>query len=192
VVPIERNGYGWKLLVRPRGSIEAPIEILTCDKLIMATGITSKPKPPKLDLSKFDGFSFHSVDMNSRNQELIASEVKNVTIVGGHKSGFEAVGTCSRAGKNVKWLVRSEGAGPPWMMPVRSPKGVSKSKLALKHALVALGPSIYHSDRWINRFLYSGRRLLGMDVENFEECGSLDLSLNIGRGQGKLRRSFAP
>jgi dimethylaniline monooxygenase (N-oxide forming) len=167
VVSIERNCSGWKLFVRRRGSIEPCVENLTCDKLSMATGIISKPKLPKLDVSKFDGFSFHSVDMNSRYQELLADEVKNVTIVGGHKSALEAVGTCSQAGKNVEWLVTSGGAGPPWMMPARDPKGVSKSKKALKRALVALGPSIYHSDRWINRFLYSGRSWLGTWLQNW-------------------------
>jgi dimethylaniline monooxygenase (N-oxide forming) len=112
--------------------VEASVESLTFDKLIMATGITSKPKLPKLDLRKFDGFSFHSVDMNSRYQELLADEVKNVTIVGGHKSGLEAVGTRSQAGKNVKWSMRSEGAGFPWMMPARSPKRRFKVKAGVK------------------------------------------------------------
>src|ERR1700761_1679049 len=74
VVAIERNGSGWKILVRPRGVKEAPLEILTCDKLIMATGLTSRPKLPELDLSKFDGFSFHSADMNWRYKELLADE----------------------------------------------------------------------------------------------------------------------
>jgi dimethylaniline monooxygenase (N-oxide forming) len=83
-------------------------------------------------LSKFDGFSFYSVEINSRYQELLTDEVKNVALVGGHKSALEAVGTCSQAGKNVKWLVTSGEAGPPWMMPARSPKWRFKVKAGVK------------------------------------------------------------
>ena len=161
VESIERNGSGWKILVRPTGESVSVLESMTCEKLIIATGITSKPNLPSTDMSSFDGVSFHAKDMGHRHQELLADQVKHVTIIGGHKSALEAVGTYSQVGKNVEWLIKEEGGGPTWLMPCKDPQGNSTGKMATVKAMSFLSTSVYHSDRWLNRFLQSQRWWLG-------------------------------
>ena len=158
---VERNGTGWKVLVYPTGQPKAPLEVLTCDKLIMATGVTSVPNVPDFNLSSYEGFSFHSVEMGRRNEELTADSVKHVTVVGGHKSALEVVGTCALAGKEVEWLMRADGGGPTWLMPSRNPDGNSLAKMSTVRAMGFVNTSVYRSDRWLNRFLHSGRWWLG-------------------------------
>ena len=158
---VERTADGWKVLVRPTRDETASLESLTCDKLIIATGITSKPKLPDYDVSKFEGAYFHAVEMGRRHEEIVSDSVKNVTIVGGHKSALEAVGTASQAGKKVEWLVREEGGGPTWMMPAKNPDGSSLAKLSTKRFMALASTSVYHSNRWLDRFLHSGCWWLG-------------------------------
>jgi hypothetical protein len=163
---IERNGAGWKVFVRPTinswtADKHAPVQELTCDKLVLATGITSVPSMPKFDLSSFDGFSFHSVEMGRRYAELTADSVNHVTIVGGHKSALEAVGTCAQAGKKVEWLMRADGGGPTWLMPAKNPDGSAFAKFSTIRVMSFLSSSVYASHLWINRFLHSGRWWLG-------------------------------
>jgi dimethylaniline monooxygenase (N-oxide forming) len=161
VVSIDRNGSGWKVFVRPTGNGKASVEVITCDKLIVCTGITSKPRPIDFDLGSFDGISFHAIEMGKRHTELVTDEIKNVTVVGGHKSALEVVGTCAQAGKNVEWLIREHGGGPTWLMPPRNPDGTAASKMSTKRAISFFSTSVYHSDRWLNRFLHSGRWRVG-------------------------------
>ena len=116
---IERDGTEWKVLARQTingwtADKKAPLQTLTCDKLIMATGITSRPFKPAFDLSSFDGFEFHAVELGQRQAELTANSVNHVTVIGGHKSALEVVGTCAQAGKKVEWLMRADGGGPTW------------------------------------------------------------------------------
>lgn len=128
----------------------------------MATGLTSKPKLPDLDMTKFDGFSFHAVEMARRHQEVTAKETTHVTVVGSHKSAIEAVGTAVHAGKKVEWLIRENGGGAPWMMPSGPPGGKPPKVQPLATRIFSfVSTSVYHSDRWIDRFLHSGRWALG-------------------------------
>lgn len=114
MVTIERSGSVWKVFTQSKNAAKDEMDVITCEKLIMATGICSKPNIPEYDISTFDGFRFHAKDMASRYKELTAENVDHVTIVGGHKSALEAVGTASQAGKEVEWLIREEGLGPTW------------------------------------------------------------------------------
>ncbi len=160
VVTIEKDDKRWAVTVRQTGSTQGETSILTCDKLILATGLNSKPHMPDLDMSKFDGPSFHALEMAHRHKELVADGVNHVTIIGGHKSALEAVGTAAQAGKKVEWLIR-EGGGPTWMLAARRPDGSSNVKIATKRATKIMQTSVYHSSTWLDRFLHSGRWWLG-------------------------------
>ncbi|KAH6711276.1 hypothetical protein BKA61DRAFT_88352 [Leptodontidium sp. MPI-SDFR-AT-0119] len=160
-VAVERNESGWKVVTRRTVSSREIVEEITCTKLIISTGITSKPKPTPWDLSKFEGISFHAVEVGQRQHEVLAPEIKHVTVVGGHKSALEAVGAFAQAGKKVEWLIRKEGGGPTWMMPARNPDGSSLAKLSTKRFMGFLSSSVYHSDRWVNRFFHSGKYWFG-------------------------------
>jgi dimethylaniline monooxygenase (N-oxide forming) len=161
VLSVERDGLRWKVFMRSVNSRNTPPESLICDKLIMAVGITSKPRSPNWDLSRFDGFHFHAKEMGKRQKELVADDVKNVTIIGGHKSALEAVGTCAQAGKNVEWLVRPDGGGPTWLMPAKDPKGNSLAKMSTVRMMAALNPTVYRKPHWLEHFLHSGSWWLG-------------------------------
>ncbi|CZR55386.1 related to dimethylaniline monooxygenase [Phialocephala subalpina] len=161
VLTVERDGRGWKVFIQPVSNPQATPEALTCEKLIMAVGITSKPKLPDLDLNNFDGFYMHAKEVGKRHQELVADNVRNVTIIGGHKSALEAVGTCAQAGKNVEWLVKAEGSGPTWLMPTKNPQGEPMAKMASKRFMAAMGPSVYRKSNWLDQFLHSQRWWLG-------------------------------
>ncbi|KAH7319446.1 hypothetical protein BKA65DRAFT_541539 [Rhexocercosporidium sp. MPI-PUGE-AT-0058] len=144
-IGVERSGSGWKVITRRTGPLKGDIEEITCTKLIISTGITSKPKSVPWDLSKFEGISFHAIEVGQRQHEVLAPEIKHVTVVGGHKSALEAVGSCAQAGKKVEWLIRKEGG----------------AKMTTKRFMGFLSSSIYHSDRWLNRFFHSGNYWLG-------------------------------
>lgn len=131
----------------------------------MATGVTSVPNVPDFDLRSYEGFSFHSVEMGRRSDELTADSVNHVTIVGGHKSALEVVGTCALAGKKVEWLMRADGGGPTWLMPARDNNGTSLQKMSTLRALGFVNTSVYRSDRWLNRFLH-GRWWIGTWLVN--------------------------
>ncbi|CZT51968.1 uncharacterized protein RSE6_13197 [Rhynchosporium secalis] len=146
VEAVQGNGPGWKVITRRKNVKTDNVEEVTCNKLIVATGITSKPKPIPYDLSKFDSPSFHAVEIGQRQHELLAKEVKHVTIIGGHKSALEAVGACAQAGKKVEWLIRTEGSGPTWMALARDAEGKSLAKLTTKRFMGFVSSSIYNSD----------------------------------------------
>jgi len=67
-------------------------DALTCDKLIVATGVTSNPGLPPYDMSKFEGTCYHSVELGRRHPELLSDKIQHVTVIGGHKSALEVVG----------------------------------------------------------------------------------------------------
>lgn len=92
---------------------------------------------------------------------MTADSVKHVTVVGGHKSALEVVGTCAQSGKRVEWLMRAAGGGPTWLLPAKNPDGSSLAKMIGKRFMGFLSTSVYRSDRWIDRFLHSGRWFLG-------------------------------
>ncbi|KAL2063638.1 hypothetical protein VTL71DRAFT_5443 [Oculimacula yallundae] len=167
VLNIEKYGRGWKIATRGTDSPNNSLEDITCNKLIIATGITSKPKPAPWDLSNFKGTSFHAVEMGQRQHELLTDDIKHVTIVGGHKSALEAVGACARVGKKVEWVIRKEGLGPTWTALARDAEGKSLAKLSSMRFMGFTSNSVYCSDRWLNRFLHSGKWWLGTWILNW-------------------------
>lgn len=82
VVGIKRSGSGWNVVVPPTRSVSLSTEELLFDKLIIATGLTSKPALPKIDASAFKGRIFHSKDFGQSHTFLTSDAVQNVTIVG--------------------------------------------------------------------------------------------------------------
>jgi dimethylaniline monooxygenase (N-oxide forming) len=97
VVRVVRSGSGWTVAVRPTGSDSLSIEQLRCDKLIVATGQTSKPIMPNIDKSAFKGKIFHSKDFGQSHTFLTSDAVQNVTVVGGNKLSVEVARLCALA-----------------------------------------------------------------------------------------------
>jgi len=161
VVRIEREGatWLWKLSVRPTGQETAELEDLKCVKLIMATGHTSKPKlPENLDMSLYTGKVFHVKEIGQRYHELLRDgDVQNITVVGGNKSSFELAGMFGVEGKKVNWLIKDEGTGPGMIVKDRPNGKDHQMKNFTTRAVSGIAPTPWKADRWITRFLYSGK-----------------------------------
>lgn len=163
VTRVEREGKGWNVHTKKTGGGPTGKEqILSCDILLVATGHFSVPKLPNIDTSAFDGKTFHTKDVNESSDALLSKDVETVAVVGGNKSSFEAVSLCYKAGKNVHWLIREEGAGPSMLFRTELPNGMSASKIGYIRFASMFFPTIYSNSRgWFDRFVVSGGNAWG-------------------------------
>ena len=121
----EKIEEGWKLHLE----ISSPQEnekptaikdkIVTCTKLIMASGILSSPRP--IDIPTQPGFKAPIVNFARFRQEatLLLSDptIQHVAVVGGSKAAYDAVYLLASHGKRVSWIIRASGYGPVYMAP---------------------------------------------------------------------------
>lgn len=163
VVSVEKQGKGWSLLTRKIGCEE---EIMTCDVLLLATGMNSRPKMPDLDTSAFDGLVIHSKDLHKRRVDLLSEKVRSVVVVGGNKSALEAAGLCGLNDKTVHWLIREDGVGPGMVLSSRLPNGNSNQELALRRMFSFQNPTLYGYRGWWDRFYLSGKNSYGTKLFN--------------------------
>jgi dimethylaniline monooxygenase (N-oxide forming) len=163
VTSVEREGNGWKVHTKRLGEgAFTKEEKLACDVLMVATGHFTVPKLPNIDTSTFDGEILHTKDVNERSDQLLSKDVETVAVVGGNKSSFEAVSLCYKAGKDVHWLIREDGAGPAMLMRTQLPDGTSTSKIGYIRFASIFFPTIYSPSRnWWDRFVVSGRNAWG-------------------------------
>jgi len=150
----ERNEDGIRWDVRIGKS-----EILTCDKLILATGLNSKPNWPDISTSEFSGLAIHSKDVGLYYKDLVSPKVSRVTVYGGSKSAIDTVNMCILQGKRVDWIIRETGNGPSMMI---------ETKVLGSHAARLVGrwkniftPSIFSTTGFWYRFLHSETSKLG-------------------------------
>ena len=149
---------GWVLECRtPSGD-----ECIECDKLMVCTGLSSKPNVPALPGldDAFSGITMHSKSLGSRHDELAAPSVRNIVVVGGCKSAVETIGICLSAGKRVHWVVRPSQQGVPLIVvdPDQKPNLVAVSTTRL---FGVWSPSIFATKGFWYRFLHSGAWWLG-------------------------------
>lgn len=162
VTNIERDGKGWRVHMRPAGELLVNVnEAMTCDVLIVATGLFSKPNIPDVDTSAFTGLFMHSKDLRNQHAELAEDTIKSVVVVGGNKSSVEAVSACALAGKKVHWLIRKDGAGPTLLMNARMPNGQSGFKPVVCRWAQFNIPTIYRYRGLWDWFFSSGKSSLG-------------------------------
>jgi dimethylaniline monooxygenase (N-oxide forming) len=163
VTSVEKEGRGWKVYTKRSGeALIAKGQTLTCDVLMVATGHFTVPKLPNIDISAFEGKTFHTKDVNERSEELLSKNIETIAVVGGNKSSFEAVSLSHKAGKNVHWLIREEGAGPAMLMRTQLPNGISTSKIGYTRFTSMFFPTIYSNSRnWWDRFVVSGGNAWG-------------------------------
>lgn len=140
-------------------SVDGSDEILTCDKLIVATGTTSLPKWPDVPRHDFVGLVMHSKDVGQYYQDLTSSKINRVTVYGGCKSAIDVINLCILGGKNVDWVIRDTGNGPGMMVELKS-CGVQGARF-LGRWKGAFLPSIFRTDGFRYRFLQSGASSLG-------------------------------
>ncbi|KAJ2961270.1 hypothetical protein NQZ79_g3527 [Umbelopsis isabellina] len=101
----------WKL------AIENSVGSLITRKLIVATGLTSRPFLPDFQGQEmFQTPLFHCRDMPMFEKDLLQNG-KRATVFGASKSAWDAVYTCATSGLQVDWVIRESGHGPVWMAP---------------------------------------------------------------------------
>ncbi|KAL9094319.1 MAG: hypothetical protein Q9165_003460 [Trypethelium subeluteriae] len=90
---------------------------VTCFKLLVTTGQTSRPFYPSYPgMQSFRKKSLHTVDLASTGTEILQDpSVSHITIVGGGKSAHDAVYRFATNGRRVTWIVRKTGRGGLWL-----------------------------------------------------------------------------
>ncbi|KAI0971731.1 FAD/NAD(P)-binding domain-containing protein [Xylaria arbuscula] len=84
---------------------------LTCDKLVIATGLTSEARMPTFPGSPdFRGPLFHAKDLHRRSEDLIGCQ--DVVVIGGNKSAWDVCYFVASTGARAHMVIRRSGGGP--------------------------------------------------------------------------------
>lgn len=87
-------------------------DIFVARRLVVASGLTSKPHQPLLpNRAAFSGEILHHKEFG-RSSLLNNPRVSTVAVLGGGKSAADVVYACAKAGKSVSWILRENGCGP--------------------------------------------------------------------------------
>lgn len=142
---------------------DGSVEEERCEKLIMATGMTSTPfTPTDIPITDPAMELIHCGDLGARQDFLEGPTVNHVTIYGGSKSAFDAAYMCAAAGKKVDWVARTTGQGVAAMFTAQS-FGTASALLAPKRFFNALSPCIYNRTTLVSWLLHGtafGRGLI--------------------------------
>ncbi len=167
VTRIQRNGSydiptTWQVNIETSSSGNGPnTGLLTCDKLIIATGIDSTPNMPRdIDWSRFEGQIMHSKEIGAKHDLLTSKDVNRVTVVGGNKSAVDAVNLCALAGKEVDWVIRKEGYGPGALLEART-FGIHAGALKALRASAIIFPNVLKSSGFWYWFFHSCKSKIG-------------------------------
>lgn len=137
---VENIGSGWILQVD--GAVPHSVR---CIKLAVASGLTSSPNMPNFPRSH-DWMApiLHHRDFGVHSKAILAasSAYKNVTVLGGGKSAADMVYASVKAGKNVKWIVRTTGEGPGiFMNPAATGRYRNNAEAGATQKATFLNPS---------------------------------------------------
>ncbi|RPB05907.1 FAD/NAD(P)-binding domain-containing protein [Choiromyces venosus 120613-1] len=135
-------------------------DMLVADKLVIATGSTSKPTIPEISTEKFEKEVFHTKDLGKKHEYLLSDAVKTVTVYGGGKSAMDTVHLCTKAGKHVHWVVRTSHNGVPAFFPDTF-LGMSSNDIITTRLGKMQHPSPLDTSSWCYRFFHSGHNPVG-------------------------------
>ncbi|EXJ87254.1 hypothetical protein A1O3_04213 [Capronia epimyces CBS 606.96] len=164
---------GWLLTVKDSATSEAE-SFLRCEKLIVATGITSRPRQSNLaGRDRFKGpFLLYADLLRGTGREVLDNAaVSSVTVIGGSKGSYDAVSWAIDAGKSVNWIIQRSGHGPAWMTPAAlSVVGFRPQfeTFPTRRAFSVLSPCVWAEDgvfaglRWLLHQTSVGRLLVDM------------------------------
>ena len=130
---------------------------LTCEKIIVATGLTSQPFIPQIPNQGFQGEILHSKELGRPEtvRRLDDPAIKRVVVYGGSKSAFDAVYMLLRAGKYVEWVIRN-GNGPSIMSPT-TVLGSPSFRLSNSRFLGMFSPNVFDMSSMSHRLLHGAR-----------------------------------
>ncbi|KAI1332739.1 hypothetical protein F5Y16DRAFT_124143 [Xylariaceae sp. FL0255] len=137
---------GWRLLLRSTG------EVVQTEKLIMATGVTSIPSWPDLDISTSSIPVTHSRHLGTHYEALRDESIRNVVVVGAAKSAYDAVYLLLIMGKKVTWVIRRGGGGPLSILPFRILNLIHSIAFGSTRLMSHLSPCILNTNGPLYRF----------------------------------------
>ncbi|KAL9627578.1 MAG: hypothetical protein Q9164_007565, partial [Protoblastenia rupestris] len=152
VLVAEKVNYGWKLNVKiasgTNGRVGKSDELITCAKLIVATGLTYISNPINIKgCSSFAVPLISFADYPHYAAQIYADEsIKHITVYGASKASYDIVYGMASHGKRVSWVIRASGYGPTYMLPPWlkiGPFNVWLEKLVTTRAFTWLSPCIW-------------------------------------------------
>ncbi|KAI1196931.1 hypothetical protein F5X97DRAFT_199706 [Nemania serpens] len=144
------NG-GWRLSLRDSD------EVIETEKLLVATGVTSIPILPDLDLSESSFPVIHSRDLGTHYQDIGDEDIKEVVVVGAAKSAYDAVYLLLKMGKKVTWAIRREGGGPLSILPYKVLNMINAIAFASTRLMSHLSPSILNTEGRLYKIFHKTR-----------------------------------
>jgi cation diffusion facilitator CzcD-associated flavoprotein CzcO len=84
---------------------------LATAKLVVASGVASGPYIPKFPKEGFEKPIIHSWELGPNIDHITGPKVKRATVLGAAKSAYDTVFFLLKAGKEVDWVIREDGAG---------------------------------------------------------------------------------
>lgn len=148
VISAEQNDSSGGWIVRSvkavSGSSEGIESTILARKLIVASGLTSEPFLPYIEgQSSFGKPIFHGKDFAQHADTVEVA--KRVTVLGGGKTGWDAVYAHAVKGVHVDWIIRASGHGPAWMSPpFVTPLKKWLEKLVMTRALTWFSPCSWY------------------------------------------------
>ena len=129
---------GWRITTRDR-SLQKDSMILA-KKLVIATGLTSKPSVPQFrGREHYEGLFMHAKDMAAQDSQLI--KARSIVVLGGGKSSYDACYSYASRGIKVHMIVRESGYGPVLVaQPYATPFKIWLEKLVFTRFLTWLNP----------------------------------------------------
>ncbi|EXJ71260.1 uncharacterized protein A1O5_05066 [Cladophialophora psammophila CBS 110553] len=104
----------WKVSYRDASD---SVESVFAKKLIIATGLTNNPFIPQFPgQDTFETPVFHVRHLKDHADQLLKS-AKNIILLGGSKSSYDAAYAFASQGVTVDWIIRESGHGANWMSP---------------------------------------------------------------------------
>lgn len=150
----------WSLRVISADTGAEPRTVIT-KKLVLATGLTSKPFVPKFPgEEEFNRPLFHAKELRNRAGEIEGA--RSVAVLGGNKSAWDTCFFAAKSGAHVHMVMRPSGGGPSWVWPVMfSPFQISVQRLATTRFFTWFDPCTWSEPKgivgWIRSFLHGTR-----------------------------------
>ena len=93
--------------------------LLTCEELVIATGLTSTPLPQRFPGSETFKSPMVPFSQLARRVDVILADeqVKQVVVHGASKGAYDCVHLFASTGRRVHWVIRASGYGPTYMAP---------------------------------------------------------------------------
>lgn len=162
VLEVAKSNDGWSLTTSTEAGNDRTVQgIYRTRKLIMCNGLASRPNPVRIPgCENFDKPVFNHGALRDQADALARDpRVKNVTVVGASKIGYDAVYLFANHGKKVDWVIRKSGGGAVWMSQPRvklGPWTVMLEHVACMRFFSWFSPCIwgdYDGFGWIRGFL---------------------------------------